>query len=52
MRASLLLLLCFVAGCTMFHVEGPAFSGLTTVNPPCVCPSPSGVKPSGAIGPQ
>jgi hypothetical protein len=28
------------SGCTLFKVEGPAFSGVTTVNPPCECPAP------------
>jgi hypothetical protein len=36
----------------MFAVTGPAFSGLTTVNPPCVCPSPvpkTGITASGLV---
>ena len=42
-----------LSGCTLMRVDGPAFSGLTTVNPPCVCPCPvpvpGVVRPSGIV---
>lgn len=51
-RLLVALLVVAASGCTVFRVEGPAFSGYTTVQ---ACPSPvpvTGVRPSGVVAPQ
>jgi hypothetical protein len=44
-----------LSGCTMFRVEGPLMSGVTTIQPPAVCPSPvpkTGITASASVPPS